>query len=65
MARRICHQKSARRIPYVEGTAGTKALRLVLNGLLNSKETSMVGVKAAWRPGSDRMWWTIWWEEAQ
>lgn len=61
----MCHQKPARKVPYMEGTARTKAMRLVLDGLLNSKDTSVVGVKAAFRLESERLWWMIWWEEAR
>lgn len=48
----------------MEGTAGMKALRLVLDGLPNSKETRVAVVQEAGRPGNDRIWWMIWRGEA-
>lgn len=41
MKGRMFHQKPARKAPYLKGTAGKKALRVVLDGLLNNRETSV------------------------
>jgi len=48
----------------MKGQTGSKAPRLMLNGLLKSKEISMAGVQGYGGTGSDKIWGMIWRGEA-
>lgn len=57
-------QKPFGKAPHMKGTAGAKTSKPVLDGLLDSNQTSMAEGKMGGGPGRDKKWGVTWGGEA-